>query len=363
MGYSVTKSRAQWRLIHEHWENGERRRRHVKRAEWKGLGLEGCKTIEEARAIVKHLNAKERVREQERRRNRIEARRRQEDLIECAHLPSALIVEFEREVLAAKRLREPHWAEAKRAIRAVKAQPADWYFKPHPFYDYFRERGHSPDYCGRILRMINEWGRFYCRRINSFWQDVPKPRGKFLNEIRRAYEAKTGGGRYRARLSFELLESKKAHLSRAEYAWLFISVAFGLRPEEINHSLRTEGRWGVREDALFVYQPKLERTESNPKRRWKRIDMKLPEQRTALKMIMAGEFKAPTRKKLKTLFGPKATLYGGRKEFFPRMRKLFDPLTVARWMGHTTLETARRHYDDPEDDFPFDELAVSGGAK
>ncbi len=359
MGYCVLKSRNGWRVLWEHWEGGKRTKRHVKREELPSLGLAECKNIEEARDVVRHLNAKSRVLVEEKRRNKIAERRRRENLVECAHLPTLYVDEFRKQVVLAKGLREPHWEAAKRAIRAINRPPADWYFFPQDFYNYFTLKARSPDYSNRIIRALNEWGRFFCRKTNTFWQDIPKPRGKFLNQIRAAYEKRTAGGRYRARLSLDLLQSKKNQLAREEFGWLLIAVAFGLRPEEINKSLRQSGKWGVRDDALFVYQYKLERVEPNPKKRWKRIDINLPHQREAMKVIMSGEFRPPTRKKLKDVFGPKMTYYGGRKEFFPAMRKSYDAYTVSKWMGHSTLETAMRHYDDPEDDFFVPPQAVA----
>lgn len=351
MGYSICKEgKTGFRILFESWDDGIKTKRHVKKQEWSSLGIQHHFSIEDARKTVQVLNSEQRILTSEKKRNRLELKRAKENSIENAYLPPLYVKAFEKEIMKGKNLRDDHWESAKRVIRAVNVKPEDWYFLSHLFYNYFAQKGYSLDYSNRLRRILNEWGRFYSRKKNAFWESIPAPRGKFANKIRDEYQKKTNGGRFRARLSLELLRKNKSSLNLSEYNWLLISVAFGLRPEEINKSLKTPGKWGFKNNALYVYQYKLERTEPNPKRRWKKIDIHFEHQREARKVIMAGKFHHPSRRKLRQVFGEKMTYYGGRKEFFPFMKKQFDAYTVSSWLGHRSLETSRRYYDDPEED-------------
>ena len=356
MGYAICTDKKSFRIIYEKWVDSKPTKRHVKQAEWPNLGFSLSMTLEQARAIARSLNANLKISKLEERRNRLEVRREKDNLEKCAYLPDVYVLQFEKDIVDGKDLRIDHWESAKKVIRIVNLNTTDWYFLSHKFYSHFEKLGYSIDYSNRIRRLLNEWGRFLSRQKNSFWQDIPAPRGKFANRIREAYEKKTNGGRYRARLSMVKLQSAKSLLSKAEFNWLLISVAFGLRPEEINKSLKIDGRWGFKENSLFVYQYKLERVEPNAKRRWKKIDIKFPHQKEAIKAIMSGDFSPPSRRTLRTVFGEKTTYYSGRKEFFPFMKKHFDAYTVSAWLGHRSLETARRYYDDPADDNLFEEF-------
>ncbi len=358
MGYSICKDKNSFRIIYEKWVDGKPTKRHIKQAEWNNLGFAISMSFNQAREVAKSLNADLKIAKQEERRNRLEIKRYQDNLEKCAHLPDIYVIEFEKDIIAGKGIRNDHWESAKRVIRSVNLKTKDWYFLSHNFYTHFEKLGYSIDYSNRIRRLLNEWGRFFSRKKNAFWQDIPAPRGKFANRIRESYEKKTNGGRYRARLSLDRLKENRTQLSKPEYNWLLISVAFGLRPEEINRSVKTTGKWGFKNNALYVYQYKLERIEPNAKRRWKKIDIKFPHQKDALKIIMSGDFRAPSRATLHKVFGEKTTYYCGRKEFFPFMKKHFDAYTVSCWLGHKSLETARRYYDDPEDDNLFEEFPL-----
>jgi hypothetical protein len=361
MAYSVCKHKKGWRVI---WQEGGGKKRAFKKSEFGDTGFANCKTIEQAREVAKTLNSDIKLKREETKRNALLARQAKEDLLTCAALPPAFRVEFEK-VFVPNTIRASHWETAKKIIRNVGVAVGDWETKKELFYEQFAGRHYSTSYSNRIRIIVNKWASFLGKKTGMYVEHVPAARGTWANRIRRAYETHNTSNKNRrrrpsGRLSFELLNEHKERFEKAEYNWLFISIAFGLRPEEMEFSLRTAKKWVRKDDALFVYQPKLERTEPNPKKRWKKIPFKTEEQKTAIKMIMSGEFRKPGVKKMRKIVdnhGRKVTYYGGRKEFYPSMGKRFEKADVSKWLGHKNLETAFSFYDDPEDDDPFSEVA------
>ncbi len=73
--------------------------------------------------------------------------------------------------------------------------------------------------------------------------------------------------------------------------------------------------------------------------RWKPIPIIFDEQKFALKIIEAQNFKRPLIKTIRKCFGPGVDSYGGRKGFPDQMlskNQLFENISV--WMGHSTLQ-------------------------
>ena len=72
MGYSICKEgKTSFRILWEHWENGKKTKRHVKRSEWPNLGFSNCGSIDQAKEVAQHLNSKIRIVEDEKRRNKL----------------------------------------------------------------------------------------------------------------------------------------------------------------------------------------------------------------------------------------------------------------------------------------------------
>jgi hypothetical protein len=360
MPYHAYKEGKGFRIVHESWRDGARQRRTVPRAEWPGMGLEPDKGLEAAREALKHLNSLE---HEERGRQRAVKRLEADAEADYLYLPKALVRDFEKEVFTdSDRNHKPaHWAAAKKLIRAMGLPPKDWKFKRKLFYQWLREkpRCYSPDYSTDILRMVNMWGEYLCYRTNSFWSPIPPPSGPEMVAIRRRYFEKSKGGRDSARLSLATLEEKGGELPEAEHNWLYVSVAFGLRPEEIDRALSDEQYHRIEGETLKIFQFKLERLGYPWKQCWKAVTVELPHQLAALELLKRGApLKRPGRKRLKKWFGKRMGYYGGRKEFAPYMRKQgFSAYQVMRWMGHQDLQTLRKNYDKADSDAPEDEAA------
>lgn len=360
MPYHAYKEGKGFRIVHESWKDGERQRRTVPQAEWPGLGLEADKGLDAAREALKHINSLE---QEERGRQRILRQVEQSAEADYRYLPKALVTEFEANVLknSDRPIKQAHWQAAKKLIRAVGLAPKDWKFNRRVFYQWMRDksRRYSPDYSTDILRVVNMWGEYLCYRTNSFWAPIPPPKGPELVAIRRAYFDKTKGGRDSARLSLVQLEAKGREIPEAAHNWLYVSVAFGLRPEEIDRALSDEQYHRIEGETLKVFQFKLERLGYPWKQCWKAITVELPHQLAALELLKRGApLKRPGRKMLKKWFGKKVGYYAGRKEFAPYMRKQgFSAYQVMRWLGHQDLQTLRKNYDKADSDAPEEDAA------
>lgn len=360
MPYHAIKDRKSFRIVHESWRDGVRTRRSVPINEWVNLGIDAGMPLDKVRDTLRHLSSVE-IDEAKRQRalKRVETNAKEDFL----YLPAALVKEFEQNVInqSDRPPKLAHWMAAKRLIRHIALPPKDWKFNRKRFYQWLRDkpRRYSPDYCTDILRMVNAWGEFLAYKTNSFWAPIPPARGPELTAIRRAYYAKSKGGRDSARLSWAALQSKASEIPDDCYRWLRASVLFGLRPEEIDRALTDPQYHRVDGQQLVVFQFKLERLGYPWKLCWKRIDAHLPDQISLLSELAAGKpVKRPGRKRLKKWFGERVGYYAGRKEFAPWMRRLgFSAYQVMRWLGHQDLTTLRRNYDKADTDAPDGEAA------
>ena len=248
--------------------------------------------------------------------------------------------EYQRKLLS-------HWQYVQKMIADLKIEPIEYSEEQEQFYRYFIDHKNSADYVNKLIRILNMWGLFICKKRKQYFEPVERPRGKVLAKIEETYQDADSYVGPSDPLAPELLESKRDKFKvPGNYEWLFISVWFGLRPAEIE-SLRDGTRWRIEEyddfDALWVYQPKL----TNLKRedRWKGIPIIYDEQKRALEFIKAGSFKKPIYKTMWKLFNGKITHYGGRKNFESMMiDKGHVYHDVSAWMGHQTVDTTWRKY-------------------
>lgn len=364
MGYWIEpqKGSRTWRVL---FESVKVPKRTVKKTEWPNLGFDRCPTIDAARELCKSLNAHEKIKRQEEHRNGVMRRLDSEGLSRCAYLPAALVKEFESG-LRDRKIRAEHWRTALKGILVADIPPSEWKEKCTRFYDWFRDNAYSIDYVNTLRRAINTWGEFYTDRRGERFKPLPPPTGQHRISIMLAYEAyrpklgQKGRRRPSGRLSFKHLATLKDKFTASEWNGLFVSISFGLRPEEIQKSLRTPGKSAVAKDRSYikVYQYKMERVEPNPIKRWKKIEVKTSEQRQAVEIIRSGGFILPRTQKLTGLIdsrGREIDLYGGRKEFYPTMSKLFGKASVQDWMGHMSSDTGKRFYDDVEENAPDEE--------
>jgi hypothetical protein len=363
MGYFVSREGKGWAVF---YESKAVPRRRVRKADLANLGFGSCVTIEDARKVKDALNAQEKVRRRSDREQLQKQNARELQETHSAFLPEPFLSEFTAE-LHHRKIRAAHWHTAMRAIVAIGEPPERWRFVASKFYDFIRTNGFSIPYLKVIRRAVNEWGYFLSEKLGRPFRPIPFPTGRDRNAIVLAYEKYSRGPKRRCRpsgrLSFQLLEKHHNRFDEAEYRWLYVSIAFGLRPEELDVSLADPTKHAIRtKDGvthLHIYQPKAERFEINPLRRWKKIPVKTSEQAKALEMLAQGIVKPPKNRMagITDFRGRPVTYYGGRKEFFPSMRIRFSEADVSRWLGHRSLDTARKHYDDPTADAPDDEAA------
>ena len=177
---------------------------------------------------------------------------------------------------------------------------------------------------------------------------LPAPRGYERQRILDKYYQKERGARKPSLpLSPEGLRNAAKKMNRANYHWLYLTVWFGLRPQEVDN-LRDQNLWRVetlstKRKVLWLFQTKI--IALPPEDRWKPIPILFEEQEFALKIIGAKIFKRPIGKTMKKYFGRGTDLYAGRKGFTDLMLSRGQSLeNISIWMGHSTLERTWRSY-------------------
>jgi hypothetical protein len=353
MGYAVRRisyPKRPWRLTLQVTENGKRRDHHVSEDKWRELGILPTMTVDEVKARVRQLNAVEAVKRRGAKRQKIDARLKNEALTQTAFLPAPDVVEFERTVLFARE-HDPklasHWAAVRRCLCELELKPEDWEYHATKFYDLFSAHQYSMSYVWKLIPVINKWGYFLARKYKLPFLPLPFPAGRERFKIEDAYYEANKDGHAPRPLTPKALEKKRSELPPAQYRWLFLSIWFGLRPEEVDgiaagrhYEVKRIGK----ETALAVYQTKL--TSIAREDRWKLIPITCKEQREALTMI--GEsMKRPLAKTLTKLFGPRVGLRSGRKNFTDMMLDRGHPLEdVSAWLGHRSIQRTWTNYRD-----------------
>jgi hypothetical protein len=357
MGYRVkihpTKNGPGWKVQFEDRTEGKRRTKDIRKDTWGPLGFRSDMTYAEACQIRDSLNAQEALKTRQRARNRIEARIAEEAEVECALLPQIHTDEFRRRYLLSGQEQNPktesYWRAAKKMIRKLQIDPEEWFELKHLFYAYFAKNKISPSYMTKVLRIANLWGHFYCRKHKKAFLQIPSPRGAEAQRIADSFFDASEGGEDSGPLTPELLEVAQSKLTNpAHYNWLYLSVWFGLRPEEVDH-VKNETRTRIVQNGktteLHVYQSKLASVARS--KRWKIIPCKEKEQLAGLEIIRTAPIKRPLNKTLRLWVDKDVTCYGGRKNFtdlmLDRGHKFED---ISMWMGHATIERTWRNYKD-----------------
>ncbi len=338
---------SQWRIVFEFWENGLRKRRQVPEKEWANLGITKELTPEKVKAKLVPLNDQEKLTKEHTQVNKARTRVSLLKLTESAYLPPDIVQAFEIAVVKVKPIRQAHWLAAQEAIIKAPTLPiGDWGESPYEFYAFFQSKQWSLDYVSSIVGVINAWGRFLCKRTKQFWQDIPRPTGDQRKKIKRAN--RTAKTRKKPNpLTLELLKSKEKELDPAMFRWLYVAIAFGLRPEEVDPKLwkrsTAEGcEW------LSVWQLKLDRMEENEETTWKHIPILEERQEVAL-TFLDQELKYPKFGKagrgLKKVFGENITPYSCRHEFYNYTIAKYGEYWAQRWMGHKYIQTGNAYAD------------------
>ena len=355
MGYRITKAYIKkngdrvWRVQFEYWENGKRKFRAVRKSEWSGIGFSDRMSEAEAKEHAKILNNDAQSNKLEEKRQKILERVAKEGDLDTLYLPRTFVDSFEADLTRRFGQRDfynriiSNWRATKLLIQDIKLQPEDFQKNSELIYQYFERKAFSHNYVKRIIRMLNLWGNFLGDKRKRYYPKVEIPKG--LSKERIADKFFDSG---KSKVSDEITPDdlpKLKHLPKELYNWVFISVWFGLRPEEID-SLHKPQCWKLDTQdgipVLWNYQSKL--TSIPRDKRWKLIPIIEPEQEIALEMIKSGEFRRPLVKTLKTHLKKNCTCYGGRKGFVDLMlSRGHEYEDIKYWMGHRRDITDRTY--------------------
>lgn len=345
-----------WKLRRTYWVEGKRHIEVIPVKAWLALGFTQEMNLQDARARASQINAEKSLEINKARKAALRALSLETS--ETALLPKAFVDEFSQNLLGRrsssdqhKRKLVSHWKYLKKMILDLQIKPEEYADSAENIYDYFVGRETSLEYSLKLIGLMNRWGAFYCKKTGKFFEPVPNPKGKDRSMIADTYSDSQGFRGESDPLTPALLEAKRSSFSEEQYRWLFISVWFGLRPQEIN-LLKTPNpkKWRIefneekRVDVLWVYQPKLTAIEKD--KRWKPIPIIFPQQKTAVNYINEGKLKAPLYKTMKTVFtSSRITLYGGRKGFMDLMLDNKQTLeNIATWLGHQSIEMTWTKY-------------------
>lgn len=325
---------------------------------WKALGFCKTMTLEEARARSRQLNARVHLKAQEERVKKEEDKKRLLNERFASKLPEEFVAEFEKRFVTKTFLSKDRkydanralrlWSAARKVILSIESDPSEWYYNIYDFYDYFADRQLSVRYMNEIMKFVNLWGFFICKKMGRPFLTVPRPGGYEKRRILDAYFEKT---KKRPKVSGPIpvdeLASKRGDIREDLYNWIFLTVWFGLRPKEVDN-LHDRSFWRVEElwngrKVLWVYQTKIIALPEAD--RWKPIPIVRPEQEQGIKILKSDNFQRPLAKTVRFHFGKDVTLYGGRKGFADLMLSLGHSLeNISVWMGHTTINRTWESY-------------------
>lgn len=267
--------------------------------------------------------------------------------------PKRLLTEFETRILKEqicwnqensnlKRYRTC-FRTAQKVSEQIALPPTEWSDNRNSIYLYFISNNYSVDYATKVIKLMNLWGRFYSKKTNSFFENVPPPQGEASIRIREAFYKKKPRGREVLPLTLELLNKAKDRMIRPHWNWMFLSLWFGLRPSELmNLQWKVEVYKGR---VLFaVFQRKLSRLA--PEKRWKFIPVLFEEQKLGLEIIRSGDYRPPMYKTLLRCFGKGYGLRSGRKGFVALMwdKGKYSKEITYRWLGHKSIRMTVDHY-------------------
>ncbi|RZJ50618.1 MAG: hypothetical protein EOO19_02755 [Chryseobacterium sp.] len=329
----------------------------IPQAAWHALGFSVRMTVAQARERASQINAQNTLEA-----NRIKnaaARVFRFELVESAFLPESVVAEFERQIVGEslcsethKRKMMSHWKRLRDLILELQLPVEEYVENKNRIYAWFVREDISLEYASKLIGLLNRWCKLNCKREGKFYDPVPAPKGHSRQKIADNYfAAETYRGESNP-LTPALLDQTRSSLTEEQYNWLYISIWFGLRPQEIN-SLRVKNtrNWKIEYDrrlavrVLSVDQPKL--TSIEMKKRMKQIPCWTEEQIQALKMIESGKFKAPSYKQMRKLFENRITLYGGRKNFVSLMLDRDQGIEdISAWLGHQSIEMTWSKYRD-----------------
>ena len=350
--YVRPTGKSSWRVLETYYDEGKRKSRQVKREAYEALGINPNWDVETATVRIKQIN---KINTHKRQISGAARRLSIERSVSSSFIPQDYAAEFVTRIKANastptnEKKALYHWNFVQELIKDVRLEPQDYFDNAIAIYKYFQTKRISPSYADKITIMLNKWGRFVARKQAIFFEPLPYASGPSRQRIQSAYRTSKlyrGGGS--EALTPEILASIWDGLPSPEQAnFLFVTVWFGLRPEEAEALISKRHSYRIDGDTLWIYQSKL--IGLDEPLRWKPIKIRFKEQRQALEMIKAGSLEKPRNKVLKNLTGRRITLYGGRKGFVDLMLRRSIPLeTIAVEMGHRSIQRTWTSYKDKQ---------------
>lgn len=245
-----------WSLYYEYYQNGLRQKPMlVQKLAYGELGFRSDMSVGEAKERCSRLN-KERNLEKSKVRlaNRVVELRSMNELM----FPSEFVSEF-NELLEEENFGSTqHLAKVKVMFKFVqgmvpvlKIVPSNYKENSKRIYKYLVSKKVSIDYGNKIIQMLNRWGKFVAKKQGSYFEPVESPRGVARAAIEEAQLTKKGrnselGVRTKSGpLTPQLLAQSSDNFANPKhYNWLYISLWFGLRPEEVD-ALKNGRNWGI----------------------------------------------------------------------------------------------------------------------
>lgn len=369
MGYFISGKKRKdgtqaWGLVFRSDADGKRVSKRIRQTDLRQYGLLPSMPIEEARSRCKQLNLETAhlAREESRKLRTLEQAQLTRQMGKRL-FPEQLVDEFISERLKPKFFfggANPQakydkalsrWRFCLKMVEAVDKLPKDWAREPREFYKYFTDQQVTAGYAVKCLVILNMWGFFVSEKQGTPFLPVPAPRGYDRQVIEDEADNKEGAAKESLPLTPELLESAKESLKPSFYRWVFVTLWFGLRPQETENEYKvvTQPVKGKKVKILEVYQSKLVGAAVAKAKRWKRIPVLYPEQEQALVYLQEGRIEKPYLKALKKALGQGYLLYAGRKGFTDLMLDRGQQLVnVSRWLGHSSIDQTLKAYKDKE---------------
>ncbi len=335
-----------------------RRTWDISKDRWSSLGFHAGMSYEEAKVRMRQLNAELHLKYQEERIRRLEKEKRESKLRRDSLLPEKFVEEFEKLFLQVRyektvrgrrsfRRVSTIWNATQKMIETIRIDPWEWFFHMKTIYDYFRSRQLSLYYIHAILRTANLWGFFISRKLAKPFLPVGVPRGYERQLLLESFYQKSKRRRPSLPLTTEILVRAKDKMRPSHFNFLYLTMWFGLRPQEVENlkkmSSCTVERINSGRRILKVFQTKL--VALPPEDRWKPIPILYSEQEFGPGIISPGNFRRPLSKTVHRYFGAGYDLYAGRKGFTDLMLSKGHSLeNISIWMGHSSIDRTWRSY-------------------
>jgi integrase len=349
--FIIRKGRAvAWRVLEQWTVNGAVKEKTVPIAAYKALGFNPDMSRAEATQRASQLNTIKSLDASA----AVGAARRVKIIkpkIDSIYLPANYVSEFELHLESNTmgttnhaRILKIRWGRVQMLISELQIEPHTYSDNSVRIHKHLRDLRYSPDYCNKLISILNKWGLFICKKQGRFYEPVENARGQLLQQIAESYSEsrfyRAGGS---PPLTPNLIKIFEEKLPAAQVAWLKLSLWFGLRPGEVT-AFSNPARTEIYDTHIRVYQPKLV---SLPKpKRWKTIPLGEPEQIQAIEYYKLYGLKRPLAKTLKRHADlPNITCYAGRKGFADLMlQRGHSFINISLWMGHQTVDRTWKNY-------------------